>query len=99
MENLASLYGMKELISATTRDTLWMSDRIKHLIKKEKAIFQKQKESNTVDHTILSDITLELSNAIGFSKANYHERLVIKFNDPKTAPKIYWSILKTFVNG
>ena len=76
-----------------------MSDRIKHLIKKKKDTFQKQKESNTVDHAILSDITRELSNAIIFSKAKYHERLAIKLNDPKTAPKTCWSILKTFVNG
>ena len=50
-----------------------MNDRIKHLIKKKKAIFQKQKESNTVDRSILSDIIFELSNAISFSKAKYHE--------------------------
>ena len=62
LENLVSLYGMKELISATTRDTLWMNDRIKHLIKKEKTIFQNQKQSKTVDHTILSDVTLELKD-------------------------------------
>ena len=68
-------------------------------IYKKKAIFQKQKQSNTVDHAILSNITLELSNAISFSKAKYHERLAIKLNDPKTAPKTYWSIFKTFDNG
>ena len=28
-----------------------------------------------------------------------HERLANKRNAPKTAPKIYWAILKTFVNG
>ena len=52
-----------------------------------------------MNHAILSNITLELSNAISFSKAKYHERLRIKLNYPKTAPKTYWSILKTFVNG
>ena len=76
-----------------------MNEKIKHLINKKKAIFQKQKKSNTVDHAILSNITLELSNAISFSKAKYHERLAIKLNDPKTAPKTYWSIVKTFANG
>ena len=81
------------------RDLPWMNDRIKHLIKKKKYIFQKQKESNTVDHAILSDITRELSNAIIFFKAKYHERLAVKLNDPKTAPKTFWSILKIFVNG
>ena len=76
-----------------------MNEKIKHLIKNKKTVFQKQKESNTVDHAILSNILLELSNAISFSKAKYHERLAIKFSDPKTAPKTYWSIVKTFVNG
>ena len=67
-----------------------MNGRIKYLIKKKNAIFQKQKESNTtVDYVILTDITLELSNAITFSKFKYHERLVIKLNDLKLAPKTY----------
>ena len=81
------------------RDPPWMNDRIKFVIKKKKAIFQKQKESNKVDHAILTDIAIELSNAISFSKAKYHERLVLKLHDPKTAPKIYWSILETFAKG
>ena len=51
-----------------------------------------------LDHAILSDITLELSNAISFSKAKYHERLAININDLKAAPKTYWSLLKTFFN-
>ena len=62
-----------------------MNDSIKLLIKRKKAMFQKQKESNTVDNAILSDTTPELSNVISFSKAKYHERLAIKLNDPKTA--------------
>ena len=87
------------MILCDDRDSPWTNDRIKHLIKKKKGIFQKQNESNTVDHPILGDITLELSNALSFSKAKYHERLAIKLNNPKAAPKTYWSILKTFVNG
>ena len=47
-----------------------MNEKIKHLIKNKKTIFQKQKESNTVDHAILSNIPLELSNAISFLKLN-----------------------------
>ena len=44
----------------------WMNDRIKHLIKKKDAVFKKK---NTVDHAILGNITLELSNPISFPKA------------------------------
>ena len=52
-----------------------MNENIKHLIEKKKAIFQIRKESNTIDHDILSNITLELSNAISFSKTKHHEIL------------------------
>ena len=76
-----------------------MNDMIKDQIKMKKTIFQKQKESNTFDHAILSHITLELSNAISFSKAKYQERLAATLNYPKTTPKTYWSILKTFANS
>ena len=76
-----------------------MNGRIKYPIKKNKSIFQKQKESNAADYAMLTDITLQLSNGISLSKAKYHEILVVKLIEPKTAPKIYWSILKTFVNG
>ena len=55
--------------------------------------FQKNKWK-TVYYAILTDIMLELSNAISFSRATYHEGLIVKFNDPKTTP-----ILKTIVNS
>ena len=64
-----------------------MNEKIKHLINKKKAIFRKQKESNTVDHAILSNITLALSNAISFSKAKYHERLELNVMTPKPLQK------------
>ena len=57
-----------KIVLCDYRDPPWKNERIKHLIKKKKAIFQKQKESNTVGHAILKTITLELSNAISFSK-------------------------------
>ena len=97
--NIFHNFISNKIILCDDRDPPWMNEKIKHLINKKKAIFRKQKESNTVDHAILSNITLELSNAITFSKDKYHERLAIKLNDSKTTPKTYWSILKTFSNG
>ena len=64
-----------------------MNEGIKHLINKKETIFQKQKQSNTVSHAILSNITLELSNAISFSKAKYHERLRLNIIIPKQLQK------------
>lgn len=63
--------------------------KIRYPVKKKKVISQKQKDSKKIYHGILTDITLELSNAITFSKSKYHERLVIKLNDLKLAPKTY----------
>ena len=83
--NISHNFIPNKIILCDDREPPWMNDSIKLLIKRKKAMFQKQKESNTVDNAILSDTTLELSNAISFSKAKYHERLAIKLNDPKTA--------------
>ena len=44
-------------------------------------------------------MTLDLSNVISFSKVEHHERSAVKLNYPKTDPKAYWSILKTFDNA
>ena len=46
----------------------------------------------------MNSITQDISNAINSSKLKYHEGLAPNLNDPKTAPKTYWKILKTFVN-
>ena len=44
-------------------------------------------------------VAQDISNAVNSPKLKYHEHLAFNVNDPKTAPKIYWKILKTFVNG
>ena len=44
-------------------------------------------------------LTQDISDAIPSFKLKYYEGLANKLNDPKTAPKIYWKILKAFVNG
>ena len=53
----------KKTILCNDKDPPWMNDRIKQIkkeIKIKKTIFEKQKESHTVDHVILSDITLNI---------------------------------------
>ena len=62
-------------------------------------LFQCQRKSRNLDYASLNSNTQDISNAINSSKLKYHERLALNLNDPKTAPKTYWKILKTFVNG
>ena len=71
---------------------------MKSLIHRKNSLYQKQRKSGSIDYTSLIALTLDISNAISSSKLKYHERLANKLNDPKTAPKTYWAILKTFVN-
>ena len=85
--NIFHNFIQNKIILCDDRDPPWMNEKIKHPINKKKALLQKQKESNTVDHAILSNITLALSNAISFSKAKYHERLELNVMTPKPLQK------------
>ena len=51
------------------------------------------------DIGILNKLSEDLTNAITNSKLTYYRRITTKLNDPNSAPKTYWSILKSFVNG
>ena len=57
------------------------------------------KKSGSTDYTSLNVLTPDIPNSISSSKWKHHEYLANKLNDPKTAPKTYYTILKTFVNG
>ena len=47
---------------------------------------------------ICSKLTIKTpERRLASSKLKYRENLAYKLNDPKTAPKTYWKILKTFV--
>ena len=76
-----------------------MNDEIKNLIKRKNWLFQYQRKSCNLDYASLNSIIHDILNAVNSSKLKYHERLARNFNDPKTTPKVYWKILKIFVNG
>ena len=76
-----------------------INEEIKSLIHRKHSLNQRQRKSDCIDYTSLNALTLHISNAISSSELNYHECLANKLNDPKTAPKTYLTILKTFLNG
>ena len=88
-----------KIILRDDKDPPWMNDKIKNLIKRKNWLFQCQRKSGNLDYASLNSITQDISNAVNSSKLKYHERLALNLNDPKTAQKTYWKILKTFVNG
>ena len=62
-------------------------------------MFRTQRKNNDFDIGILNKLSQDLTNAITNSKLAYYRRIASKLNDPNSAPKTYWSILKLFVNG
>ena len=62
-------------------------------------MFRTQRKNSDFDIGILNKLSEDLSNAITNSKLAYYRRIASKLNDPNSAPKTYWSILKPFVNG
>ena len=62
-------------------------------------MFRTQRKNSDFDIGILNKLSENLTNAITNSKLAYYRRIVSKLNDPNSAPKTYWSILKSFVNG
>ena len=68
--------------------------RSRKRLKKKNWLFQSQRKSS-----VLNSLTQDISDAITSSKLKYYEGLANKLNNPKTGPKTYWKILKTFVSG
>ena len=70
-----------------------MNNEIKTLIKRKNCLFHCQRKSGNLNYASLNSNVIT-SNVINSSKLKYYERLALKLNDPKTAPKTYWKILK-----
>ena len=62
-------------------------------------MFWIQRKNGDFDIGILNKLPEDLTNAITNSKLAYYRRIASKLNDPNSAPKTCWSILKSFVNG
>ena len=61
-------------------------------------MFRTQRKNSDFDSAILNKLSEDLANATTNSKLAYYRRIASKLNDPNSAPKTYWSIIKSFVN-
>ena len=75
-----------------------LNEEVRLLIKQNNLMFRTQRKNNDFDIGILNKLSEHLTNAITNSKLAYYRRIAFKLNDPNSAPKTYWSILKSFVN-
>ena len=97
--NLFHIYIPNKFILCDNKDPHWINEEIKSLIQRKNYLYQRKRKSGSIDYTSLNAFTLDILDAIRYSKLKYHERLANKLNDLKRAPKTYWAILKTFING
>ena len=76
-----------------------MNDEILKKIMRKNWLFQSQIKLCRLDFTVLNSPTQDILHTITSSKLKYYEDIANKLSDPKTAPKTFWTILKTFING
>ena len=77
------------MILCDDKDRPWVNDEIKKLIKMKNWLFQCQRKSGNLDYASSNSTAEDISNAVNSSKLKYHERLALRLNDPKAAPKTH----------
>ena len=77
-----------------------MTPEIKGMVLQKAKIYQRYvKHGRSIaDNQILCDITSRFKSVIKEAKSNYFIRLGESWNDPAIIPKMYWSILHSFLH-
>ena len=89
-----------KVITIRGKDTLWVTPEIKRMVLQKVKIYQRYlKHGRSIaDYQILCDITSRFKSAIKQAKSIYFIRLGESWNDPAITPKMYWSILHSFLH-
>ena len=71
---------------------------MKHKIHEKKLFYRRYLRNGKLlsDLEVVEDLNKSIHEMITISKNRYYDRLSNKLSDPKTSPKAYWSILKSF---
>ena len=81
------------------KDPPWINKEIKSALRYKNRLHKKYISGRTeVDKINLKNYTDFVCDLITTAKESYFINLGKKLNDPKTSPKIYWSIIKRFLN-
>ena len=88
-----------KVILCDDKEAPWVNEEVRLLIKEKNLMFLTQRKNSDFDIGILNKLSEDLTNAIKNSILAYYRQIASKLNDPNSAPKTYWSILKSFVNA
>ena len=74
---------------------------IKTLIEKKNHLFKSYTANGilVVGHARFQKSGRKLINIVKSSKENFYNNFAKKLSDPSTSNKMYWSIMKAFING
>ena len=99
--NIFSNFVPNKYVTFNDKDAPWMRNYLKHKIHCRNSLYLKYlKHGNrNCDYIELQRWIKEVSEEIFKSKEQYYDFLAKKLNNPKTSPKTYWTIMKTFYNG
>ena len=96
--NICHNYIPNETITINDKDPPWITNCIKKKIADNNSLYNyyicNGKPSVVLDQ--IGEASNSLNNMINESKMAHYNRLSMKLSDPKTSPKTYWSILKSF---
>ena len=95
--NIVSNYIPNEVITIDDKDPPWITSEIKDKFTYKKILFEQYINNgrSLYDWNKVETARNEIINAITNSKMRHYERLNSKLSSPNTAPKVYWSILKS----
>ena len=73
----------------------------KHLINEKNAMYTNYLQNNKSNQSFetFQSFQSQLSSLIASWKNKYYSKVVKRLLDPSTNPRMYWSILKTFLNN
>ena len=96
--NIFLNYIPNEFITINDRDPPWITSVIKKKVHQKNLLYQEYLKNGKkfIDLEKVNEACNLLSDLVSESKTSYYNRLSRKLSDPKTSPKAYWSILKSF---
>ena len=101
IKNILSNYIPHEIIICDDRDPPWINNRVKEIINEKNDTFQCYLHGNN-DPKLITKVEYlpnELKSLIEANKEKYYSRISKRMINPLASTKIYWSILKSFLNN
>ena len=99
--NICFNFIPNKIITCNDKDSPWFNNKIRYFLSKKKERFRQYINNGKLhsDYEKLQFISTTLRDCLKSSKEKHNIQLSTKLNNQSISSKMYWHILKTFVNG